>query len=179
MCVTQHRLPQHGSCFCLPPTWDYTVQLQESTHFDPGQLGKLRFLHYWILLPPETWETINISNELGINGILKPFDCLYYLYSWISCLATSSPKVSTNQQGLTISSTSFLTQLLKHYAKAFDKVDHQILLEIIHHYGIGGKVCDWIKQFLLNRTHPLVVNGFHSLIALVISGVPQGTVLDQ
>ena len=39
------------------------------------------------------------------------------------------------------------------------------------------KIYDWIKQFLLERTQPVVVDGFHSFIALVISGVPQGTVL--
>ena len=63
------------------------------------------------------------------------------------------------------------------YAKAFDKVDHQIILKKLHHYGIGGNVYDWIKQILLERTQTVVVDGFHSLIALVISGVPQGTVL--
>ena len=92
---------------------------------------------------------------------------------------------------------SCLTQLLKHYdkilnnylnnaetdviyldyAKAFDKVDHQVILKKLHYYGIGGKVYYWIKQFLLERTQTVVVDGFHSLIALVISGVPQGTVL--
>ena len=28
-------------------------------------------------------------------------------------------------------------------AKAFDKVDHQILRKKLHHYDIGGKVSDW------------------------------------
>ena len=63
---------------------------------------------------------------------------------------------------------SCLTQLLQHmdylfqnyldnsetdviyldYAKAFDKVDHSILLEKIKAYGIEGKVYTWIEQFL-------------------------------
>jgi hypothetical protein len=92
---------------------------------------------------------------------------------------------------------SCLTQLLSHYdrilqnlnnncetdviyldyAKAFDKVDHRILLQKLHAYGIRGKLYNWIKDFLSNRHQTVVINGKHSLYELVISGVPQGSVL--
>ena len=63
------------------------------------------------------------------------------------------------------------------FAKAFDKVDHNILLKKIRCMGISGKLYDWIKSFLNNRYQKVVVDGFHSYITLVLSGVPQGTVL--
>ena len=63
------------------------------------------------------------------------------------------------------------------FAKAFDKVDHQILLQKIKNIGIGGKLFDWIRSFLSNRNQVVVVDGVLSFLALVISGVPQGTVL--
>ena len=92
---------------------------------------------------------------------------------------------------------SCLTQLLQHmdyllenfldnsetdviyldYAKAFDKVDHSILLNKIKAYGISGKLYEWIKQFLCGRTQTVVVDGKKSMSMPVISGVPQGTVL--
>ena len=92
---------------------------------------------------------------------------------------------------------SCLTQLLKHYdeilenylngtetdviyldyAKAFDKVDHALLLRKVRHFGIGGKVYDWIEQFLLGRKQTVVIDGHHSHSIPVRSGVPQGTVL--
>ena len=37
------------------------------------------------------------------------------------------------------------------YAKAFDKVDHNILLAKLRYFGISGKMYDWIKEFLSNR----------------------------
>ena len=62
------------------------------------------------------------------------------------------------------------------YSKAFDKVDHKVLLEKLKLYGIGGKVLCWIEQFLTNRTQTVQVEGVLSSPQAVVSGVPQGTV---
>ena len=63
------------------------------------------------------------------------------------------------------------------FAKAFDKVDHKILLYKLNNLGIQGKIHNWIKNFLQNRTQKVIVDGESSEPAEVISGVPQGTVL--
>lgn len=63
------------------------------------------------------------------------------------------------------------------YAKAFDKVDHGLLIEKLLKYGVNPKMVDWIKSFLTGRSQQVVVDGHVSLAALIISGVPQGTVL--
>ena len=41
------------------------------------------------------------------------------------------------------------------FAKAFDKVPHQRLLLKVASLGIGGKLFDWIRNWLLNRTESL------------------------
>ena len=61
------------------------------------------------------------------------------------------------------------------FAKAFDKVDHNILLHKVKAIGIQGKLGIWIKNFLSNRTQHVRLPGGHC--SSVISGVPQGTVL--
>ena len=63
------------------------------------------------------------------------------------------------------------------FAKAFDKVDHEVLLRKLENLGITGKLHDWLSAFLTNRVQKVSVNGFHSHSILVLSGVPQGTVL--
>ena len=63
------------------------------------------------------------------------------------------------------------------FAKAFDKVDHALLLKKISQMGIHDKVLKWIEAFLTNRFQKVVINGESSSGAKVISGVPQGTVL--
>ena len=63
------------------------------------------------------------------------------------------------------------------FAKAFDKVDHSLLLQKLLRYGIKGKLHKWISSFLKDRFQSVIVDGMKSYPALVLSGVPQGTVL--
>ena len=63
------------------------------------------------------------------------------------------------------------------YSKAFDKVDHEILLRKLHNIGIRGKLYDWIANFLTGRRQTVQVDGKSSIFEIVTSGVPQGTVL--
>ena len=63
------------------------------------------------------------------------------------------------------------------FAKAFDKVDHGIVLKKLSLLGIRGKLLNWIKSFLSSRTQMALVNGFLSDPAPVTSGVPQGSVI--
>ena len=63
------------------------------------------------------------------------------------------------------------------FAKAFDKVPHQRLLKKLHFYNLDANVIGWIESFLTNRTQRVIVDGYTSNEAPVLSGVPQGTVL--
>ena len=63
------------------------------------------------------------------------------------------------------------------FAKAFDKVDFKILLKKLTNLGVNGNVYKWIKSFLSDREHFVVVDGHFSCRAPVVSGVPQGSVL--
>ena len=63
------------------------------------------------------------------------------------------------------------------FSKAFDKVDHNILLAKLQNLGIGGKIHSWITSFLKNRQQVVRVEGFLSEKVWVKSGVPQGSVL--
>ena len=63
------------------------------------------------------------------------------------------------------------------FAKAFDKVDHNILLHKLKKLKIDGKTLKWISNFLEDRVQQVIVNGKLSTPHQVISGVPQGSVL--
>ena len=62
-------------------------------------------------------------------------------------------------------------------SKAFDEVWHKGLFHKLRSYGVSGKVFDIIKSFLSNRSLKVVLDGQHSLIFRITSGVPQGSIL--
>ena len=61
--------------------------------------------------------------------------------------------------------------------KAFDTVNHDILLMKLEHYGIRGISLDWFKSYLSGRKKYVSVNGSNSSFCNVTCGVPQGSVL--
>ena len=61
--------------------------------------------------------------------------------------------------------------------KAFDTVEHDILLAKLEHYGIRGMTNNWFKSYLFNRKQFVLINGHISNQTSVKYGVPQGSVL--
>jgi hypothetical protein len=61
--------------------------------------------------------------------------------------------------------------------KAFDTVDHNRLLRKLDLYGVRGLAGDWFTNYLSNRHQITRINGHVSDSALVVTGVPQGSVL--
>ena len=63
------------------------------------------------------------------------------------------------------------------FAKAFDTVNHEILLEKLKYYGVNDKAFLWFKSYLSNRTQFTKVGDKLSEVGYVKHGVPQGSVL--
>ena len=61
--------------------------------------------------------------------------------------------------------------------KAFDTVDHGILLNKLCHYGICRLTNKWFESYLANHRQFVSINGFASSTSSIASGVPQGSVL--
>ena len=63
------------------------------------------------------------------------------------------------------------------FAKAFDTVNHKILITKLYHYGIRGVVLDWLTSYITNRTQCGEIGDTLSDYQNVKNGVPQGSVL--
>ena len=62
-------------------------------------------------------------------------------------------------------------------SKAFDTINHKILIRKMEHYGIRGIAKKWFENYLCNRKQLVKYNGVESEEMTITSGVPQGSVL--
>ena len=112
----------------------------------------------------EYLEENNLFNS-GQHGFRAGRSCLSQLLDYHDRI------ISLLERGLNVDS------IYLDFAKAFDKVDHKILLAKLSALGVRGKLLTWIESFLSSRTQRVIVNGVLSKPCPVISGVPQGSVI--
>ena len=62
-------------------------------------------------------------------------------------------------------------------SKAFDTINHDILLAKMYHYGFRGIVLDWFKNYLTNRTQFVDYNCHKSSTKHIDTGMPQGSIM--
>ena len=63
------------------------------------------------------------------------------------------------------------------FSKAFDTVNHEILIDKLYHYGIRGTALDWFKSYLCNHRQFITYNSVSSNTKVISCGVPQGSIL--
>ena len=61
--------------------------------------------------------------------------------------------------------------------KAFDTVDHDILIKKLEFYGIRGIANDWIFSYLSNRFQHVLINYCCSSNLKITCGIPQGSII--
>ena len=62
-------------------------------------------------------------------------------------------------------------------SKAFDTLDHGILINKLAHYGIHGTTLQWFTSYLTDRNQYVEIDGVTSNILPLSTGVPQGSIL--
>ena len=103
-----------------------------------------------------------IDEQFGFRPKHSTSDLMIYLLEHISKL------LSTDERCLI---------LFFDLAKAFDTLDHKILLRKLERYGIRGIPLKLIDSYLSNRSQQVLVNGSLSSEKKMMIGVPQGSIL--
>ena len=71
----------------------------------------------------------------------------------------------------------FVIGIFLDFSKAFDTVNHKILLTKLESYGVRGVANQWLTSYLHRRTQYCTFNGHKSSTREISCGVPQGSIL--
>jgi exonuclease III len=83
----------------------------------------------------------------------------------------------TNDWYMNLDRKMFNLVVLIDLKKAFDTVDHQILLRKLELYGVKGQALSFLNSYLSNRSQKCQINGSLSSEKMIRCGVPQGSIL--
>lgn len=116
-----------------------------------------------------------IVNYMSANNLFNPTQ--HGFRKGRSCLSALLRVYDEILLDVTENKYSCVDMIYLDFSKAFDKVDHGVLMHKLKKMGITGNVGKWLFSFLSHRKHYVRIPGGMSTEGLVHSGVPQGTVL--
>ena len=110
-------------------------------------------------------------------GFLDKYKIIYkHQYGFQKTKSTSQAILDLISKVLqSFEESTFSCCIFLDFAKAFDTVNHEILLSKLYHYGIRGTANDW--SYLSNRKQSVGVGDIISDSFEIKHGVPQGSVL--
>ena len=76
-----------------------------------------------------------------------------------------------------LDNNNYVFSLFLDFKKAFDSVNHKILLSKLKHYGIRGTCYNWFESYLTDSTQYVSIGNINSPPVTVTHGMPQGSVL--
>ena len=114
-----------------------------------------------------------LNNFLQLHSIIYPSQFGFRA----GCSTTHSLVSIIESINKTIEEKKFGCGVFIDLKKAFDTVNHTILIQKLEHYGIRDNALLWFKSYLSDREQYVSLNGSDSELKTITCGVPQGSVL--
>lgn len=159
----------------FPTCWKVAHVIPLPKVKNPSELKDLRPISILPVLSKLIEKILNAQ----IREHLNKFDILPETQSGFrpnhSC-ATALLKVTDDVLSAT-DNNELTVLILLDYSKAFDRINHRLLLAILHYYGLSDNAVAMIKNYLGGRQQQVKIKETYSHILGVNSGVPQGSIL--
>ena len=117
------------------------------------------------IVAEEVWKTVMPQLDPRQFGNVKGSSCLHYLVDYIDYVASN------------IDSTNEVAAVTIDLRKAFDLIDHNLLVKKLLRLNIHENLVHWITSFISDRSLATRARGQVSTELPLHCGVPQGTVL--
>ena len=85
--------------------------------------------------------------------------------------------IMMDKKSAALDNGDYVVGIFLDFSKAFDTVNHAILLDKMYHYGIRSSALDWFKSYLNNRRQYVTYDGVVSTTKIISCGVPQASIL--
>ena len=114
-----------------------------------------------------------------LYDFLEEHDILYqYQFGFRKKMSTSHSLIEISEEiKESIDNGKYGCGIFIDLKKAFDTVNHKVLLTKLEHYGIRGALLKWFQSYLTDRKQYVFYNGVASEMEVITCGVPQGSVL--
>ena len=132
---------------------------------------------------------INKLSYYGVRGIILSWfnDYLSNRKQYVNFRSNNSSKSDITcgvPQGSILGPLLFLIYIKEHIigifldlSKAFDTIDHKILINKLSYYGVRGIILSWFNDYLSNRKQYVNFRSNNSSKSDITCGVPQGSIL--
>ena len=90
---------------------------------------------------------------------------------------TSATSQFVDDIALGLDKGHFTLAVLLDIKRAFDTIDHKILIRKLRHAGVGNRCLSLIKNYLCNRKQCVLYSGIKANVRSLSTGVPQGSTL--
>jgi len=159
----------------FPLSWKRTLVIPISKKNSPSTYSDLRPINIITVLSKilEKIMSLQLSKHLQSNNILPDHQSGFRPgYGCPAALLNITDDIIA-----AVDSGNLVAMVLLDYSKAFDTINHTMLLAILHHIGLGSGSVAFMRSYLSDRMQLVSLNGAVSRPGPMVSGVPQGSIL--
>lgn len=173
--IITHIINTSFECAVIPSIWKKSIVTPLPKVSLAVELKDLRPIS---VLPPlskllEKIMSKRLTDHVNNNNILPSIQSGFRKHHNTT---TALIKVTNDiMQNVDKSQSTFL--VLLDYSKAFDVINHELLIAKLHHYNIHPVVLAWFSNYLSNRVQTVKLNNSLSTDMFISKGVPQGSIL--